>query len=123
MMEPQPGPCYRGTVTFARLRGLLAVTRRRLVDRWHERRTGRRRRWDATVPPPGRSGEYVRLRGGASEAIPRVVAGPEYEFDPSPPPGAWRVSSYWAPREPNEPASPYAWRPAPSLPASLRRPR
>jgi hypothetical protein len=111
-------------VTRARLSLTMRVTVRRLVDRWHERRTGRRRRWNAAVPPPGRSGEYVRLRG-ASEAIPRVVAGPEYEPDPESPPllVAWERSRFWTPRAPREPASPYDWRPAPSLPASLRRSR
>lgn len=106
----------------ARLRVVLAVVRRRLVDRWRERRTGRRRRWDVAVPPPGApSVPYVRMRG-ASAPIPRLLAGAEYAPHPEPAPVvAWRVSAFWS-RPGRERASPYDWPPTPKPPASLRRP-
>jgi hypothetical protein len=74
------------------------------------------RRW----PPAGQSGEYVWLRGGASAPIPRKVAGDEFEpIAELPPLVAWSASRYWT-RPERKPISPYDWRPAPQLPASLR---
>jgi hypothetical protein len=97
MRSPPPMPMLG--VRWARLRVMLAVTVQRLRDRWHERRSGRRRRWDRVPPPPGQSGEYVLLRD-ATEPVLLRVGGPEFEPDGAPPPPgvAWKASRYWRPR-------------------------
>ena len=66
------------------------------------------------MPPPGAPPgvAYVLVRG-ASDPIPRAIAGDEYAPDPEPPPlVAWTRSPFWS-RPAREPASPYDWRPAP----------
>jgi len=97
---------------------VLDVVRRRVLDRWAERRSGRRRRWIEAFPPAGQSGRFVLVRG-MTAPIRREVAGPEFAPDDAPQPVArWRRSEFW---RRDRDLDPYVWRPTPEPPPSRRR--